>query len=182
MAATNAIAAQLDPGEVLLYAERADAGAIFSDLALPLSFAIGFGVLTTIAVVSLIRRLRSPPEAAEPVSVPSALVLSIFALVSAVLLYVTGSQMLSASSTSYGLTDQRVIIAREFPFRTVDSYAPTDFERMVAWEDEARLDFAYVGRRKGSDYAGRLYVRDPRAWAQRIRDAFGLEAPRETPD
>lgn len=179
--AAAAITPHLSPGETLLLAESADAAGIISEVGFLFGLGLIFAALTGIGIFSLIQERRAAPPI-EPRGLPSIIVLTLFALFSALMLYVAGTQILSASSTSYGLTDRRVLVVRTFPFATADSYAPRDFLRMAAWEDQARLDFAYVGPRKGSDYRGRLHVRDPQAWEQRIRDAFDIETPPETPD
>lgn len=179
----EAIAPWLEPGETLIWTEAADADAMISDFAPEVAWGLFFTVFAVIALVALLRQRGAdmPPEERRNTCAGVAFS-SIFALVGGVILYVAGTQVLSASTTTYGLTDRRLIVVCAFPFQTQHSYTPEAFTRMLAWEDEPRLEFAYSGPQKGPDYDARLYVRDPRAWEARIRQTFGIEQEPDIPD
>lgn len=181
MNAQEAVAAQLEPGETLVWAEAADAGAIISDMAPQLAFLILFNAMVWFAVVALVRtRDRDAPDKDRRQWLIGAAFTSMFVIGGAFGLYVVGSQMLSASSTAYGLTDRRVLIVREFPVAYVQSYSAEAFTRMLTWEDN--LEFDYAGSRKGSDYNARLYVRDPEGLARRIRETLTIDGGAAIPD
>ena len=183
MTASATISAKLEPGETLIWAEAADAQAIVSDLAPAVAWGLIFTVFGLIAGVSALRQSRADPNTEVRRNVWVEVAVPCFiALFGGVLLYVSGTEVLSASSTSYGLTDRRVIVVRQSPIASVQSYRPGLFARMLAWEDGPRLEFDYRRPQKGSDYSARLYVRDPRAWEERIRSTFGIEPPAETPE
>lgn len=174
MNAHEAITAQLESGETLVWAESADVGAILADMAPQLGFLILFNAMVWFAIVALVRTRQQAPGEDRRSWLFGAIFAGVFVIAGAFGLYVVGSQMLSASSTAYGLTDRRVIVVREFPVAYARSYTAEAFTRMLAWEDG--LDFDYVGSRKGSDYNARLYARDPEGLAQRIRETLGVEA------
>lgn len=175
--AAAAIAARLEPGESLLWSQAAPGGALAEEAAPLLAFTIVWNVFVWAAAWIAIRD-RSVKEGLRDSPTP-VVVLVIFVLVGLFLLYGTATTFGSAWSTSYGLTDRRVIIAREAPFRATHSYGPAAFARMEVREGDIWFDYGDSGKHGPRNRERLRSVPEPEALAARIRAALAPEAEHE---
>lgn len=179
--AAAAIRARLEGGETLLWSQAGPPGELSATALVFALFATLWIAFVGSAVWRMVvGRLRMRAEGLPTDGQWAGFTVAGLMVVIGIFVFTTAwNEFISAWWTSYGLTDRRVIVAREFPIRSTMSYGRGAFELIdiegAGGRGAIRFDYGEAGK-GGDNFRESLHgVEAPDELAARIREVLAQD-------